>query len=389
MVALTDAQKKRLKAHSKTQTIAHIKKMASLMRGGKSFSEAHTSAKKSDAPKQKQKQTQSQKVVVNIGRDVNKSNRKRRKPRESTRGGSSRVLGQFVPLPPYGMFPAPPPPNASASAFQAQAPRVVSPAGVANAFAPRPQTLVSDSVPNVVGVRNPAPPPLVPTQAGQVPSLERFFTNLPLTDAPPSPPSVVSSISMDSMPAENPTLASRAGSSRDMDDFPTPPSLRRQGSLQRQRSLPEVLEYEKVAAATKRYQEEEAPEAFIANTPDTTRQLARSKGGGKGVVREMRVTEPIAQTDFRTKEGAQKRDLADAFRGKTLAKTAFEGLRGNVEREQARAMARDILKQDTTSFAGAGGGGSMAGRGFGSLIAPPPALASSSRNYEAAEEEGY
>ncbi len=364
MVALTDAQKKRLKAHSKTQTIAHIKKMASLMRGGKSFSEAHTSAKKSDAPKQKQKQTQSQKVVVNIGRDVNKSKRKRRKPRESTRGGSSRVLGQFVPLPPYGMFPAPPPPNASASAFQAQAPRVVSPAGVANAFAPRPQTLVSDSVPNVVGVRNPAPPPLVPTQAGQVPSLERFFTNLPLTDAPPSPPSVASSISMDTMPTENPTLASRAGSSRDMDDFPTPPSLRRQGSLQRQRSLPEVLEYEKVAKATKRYEEEEAPEAFT-------------------------------QTDFRTKEGAQKRDLADAFRGKSLAKTAFEGLRGNVEREQARAMARDILKEDTTSFAGAGGGGSMAGRGFGSLVAPPPALASSSRmypgtgGYEAAEEEGY
>ena len=344
---------------------------------------------------QKQKQRQSQKVVVNIGTAPRRRRRRVVKPRATTQANTSRELGQFFPLPPYG-FPAPPQPNASASNTIVPRPTITpfsQPAAVSasttnNAFAPTPPA--AEMRGQVLGRSDIAPPPLAPTQAEQVPSLERFFTNLPLADGLASSPSSASSISMDTMPRENPTLASRAGSSRDMDDFPTPPSLRRQGSLQRQRSLPEVLEYEKVARATKRYEEEEAPEAFISNTPDTTRQLARRKGGGKGVVREMRVTEPIAQTDFRTKEGAQKRDLADAFRGKSLAKTAFEGLRDNVEREQAMAMARDIRKADTTSFAGAGGGGIMAGRGFGSLVASAPGLASKTRVYpDAAEEEGY
>ena len=66
MASLTEAQKKRLKAHSKHHTKAHMNKMVKLMKAGKSFSEAHSSAMKTDPPKQKQKQkqTQSQKVVV-------------------------------------------------------------------------------------------------------------------------------------------------------------------------------------------------------------------------------------------------------------------------------------------------------------------------------------
>tara|TARA_R100000541_G_scaffold34127_3_gene42598 strand:+ start:303 stop:1307 length:1005 start_codon:yes stop_codon:yes gene_type:complete len=334
MVALTEAQKKRLKAHSKTQSVAHMKKMASLMRAGKSFSEAHSSATKSDAPKQKQKQSQSQRVTINVGRDVIKSKRKRRKPRESTRGGSSRVLGQFVPLPPYGMLPAPPPPNASASAFQAQAPQVVSAAGVANAFAPRPQTLVRDSVPNVVGVRNPAPPPLVPTQAGQVPSLERFFTNLPLADLP-----------------SQPALA-RQGSSRDLDElFP-------RTALNRQRSLPEVLEYENVRGATERVKREN-PEIFAA-----------------AAKRPPPPAPPVAPPDFTTTSS-----LGDAFTGKPLSAA------DDVEaRKMAEVMRTEAQKARPIPAGGGGGGARVTGTPLG---APAP-IASKTRRPQAAEGyEGY
>ena len=342
MVALTEAQKKRLRAHSKTQSVAHIKKMASLMRAGKSFSEAHSSARKSDAPKQKQKQRQSQKVVVNIGRDVVKTKRKRRKPRESTRGGSSRVLGQFFPLPPYG-FPLPPPPNASASNTIVPRPTMnpfsqpeqVSSSTTNNTFAARPPA--AQTTTQITGRSDIAPPPLVPVEA-EVPSLERFYTNLPLADVPPQAPPLT-----------------RQGSSRDMDEYASlfpRTSLRRRTSSQS--SLPDELEYEKVAAATKRYKEEN-PEMF-------------------------------AQTDFRTKSGMEKRDLADAFRGKSLGKSVFEGLRANVDASKAKKMARAMEKEDTISYASGGGGG---GRKMGSLVAPAPGLASKSRNYGAAEEEGY
>ncbi len=105
MASLTEAQKKRLKAHSKHHTKAHMSKMVKQMKAGKSFSEAHSSAMKSDPPKQKQKQkqTQSQKVVVNVG---TMPRRRGRKPRAVPRPMSyqqdtARVLAQFAT--PFGM----------------------------------------------------------------------------------------------------------------------------------------------------------------------------------------------------------------------------------------------------------------------------------------------
>lgn len=105
MASLTEAQKKRLKAHSKHHTKAHMSKMVKQMKAGKSFSEAHSSAMKTDPPKQKQKQkqTQSQKVVVNVG---TMPRRRGRKPRAVPRPMSyqqdtARVLAQFAT--PFGM----------------------------------------------------------------------------------------------------------------------------------------------------------------------------------------------------------------------------------------------------------------------------------------------
>ena len=97
MAALTEAQKKRLKAHSKSQTATHMKEMATLMRAGKSFSEAHATASKKSV-KQKQKQSQSQKVVVNIGTIPRRRGRKpRAKPRPlSYQQDTARVLAQFA-----------------------------------------------------------------------------------------------------------------------------------------------------------------------------------------------------------------------------------------------------------------------------------------------------
>ena len=97
MAALTEAQKKRLKAHSKSQTATHMKAMATLMRAGKSFSEAHATASKKSV-KQKQKQSQSQKVVVNIGTIPRRRGRKpRAKPRPlSYQQDTARVLAQFA-----------------------------------------------------------------------------------------------------------------------------------------------------------------------------------------------------------------------------------------------------------------------------------------------------
>ena len=46
MKKLTDAQKKKLGEHSKHHTKAHMASMRSAMKKGKSFSQAHTEAKK-------------------------------------------------------------------------------------------------------------------------------------------------------------------------------------------------------------------------------------------------------------------------------------------------------------------------------------------------------
>lgn len=98
MASLTEAQKKRLKAHSKSQTATHMKKMATLMRAGKSFSDAHKQASAPVKQKQKQSQKQTQKVVVNIGTMPRRRGRKpRAKPRATSyQQDSSRVLAQFA-----------------------------------------------------------------------------------------------------------------------------------------------------------------------------------------------------------------------------------------------------------------------------------------------------
>ena len=312
---------------------------------------------------QKQKQRQSQRVVVNIGTAPRKR-RRRVKPRATTQANTSRELGQFYPLPPYG-FPAPPQPNASATntilptsnIVPFSQPQSVSASTTNNAFAPTPPSVQTTG--RVLGRSNSAPPPLAPTTGG-VPSLGRFFTNLPLGEPPAQPP-----------------------------------SLRRAGSSQLQRSIPDILEYEKIADATKRA-EQENPEIFAATEPPVSRPAPPP---------------PPMDLDFRTKEGAAKRDLADAFRGKSLGRSGFDLLRANVEgvraerereRQEARTMAREMMKEDTTLYAGGGGGG-MGGRkgaerrrgGVGGAIggtpmgAPAP-LASKARIYgEAAEEDGY
>ena len=161
MATLTDAQKKRLKAHSKHHTIAHVKKMAKLMREGKSFSKAHTAAMKTDPPKQKQKQkqkqTQSQRVVVNVGTIPRRRGRRpAAKPRPmSYQQDTSRVLGQFSPLPPYT-----PPPLINdmprPMPFQ-EATRT--PVRVANEFAVRPPVATGQMLSGLPAVSPPLAPP--------------------------------------------------------------------------------------------------------------------------------------------------------------------------------------------------------------------------------------
>ncbi len=153
MATLTEAQKKKLKAHSKSQTATHIKAMAKLMRAGKSFSEAHTLvSKKSVQQKQKQKQTQSQKVVVNIGT----VRRRRVKPKATARTNTLKVLQQFaqpVPMTPQRFIY----PTADAPAFTLSSPSVT-----ANPNQPRPRSIVKGVVsgrPEITPT-----PPMTPAQ---------------------------------------------------------------------------------------------------------------------------------------------------------------------------------------------------------------------------------
>ena len=102
MAPLTAAQKKRLKAHSKSQTPTHMKAMASLMKAGKSFSEAHVQVSNKS---QKQKQSQSQKVIINLAPTKRGPKKARAIPRPlSYQQHSSRVLAQFPQ--PIGMAPS-------------------------------------------------------------------------------------------------------------------------------------------------------------------------------------------------------------------------------------------------------------------------------------------
>ena len=53
MKKLTDAQKKKLGEHSKHHSKAHMASMRTAMKKGKSFTQAHTEAKKKDNGKKK------------------------------------------------------------------------------------------------------------------------------------------------------------------------------------------------------------------------------------------------------------------------------------------------------------------------------------------------
>ena len=252
---------------------------------------------------QKQKQRQSQRVVVNIGTAPRKR-RRRVKPRESTRGGSSRVLGQFVPLPPYG-FPAPPPPNASATntilptsnIVPFSQPQQVSASTTNNAFAVRPPA--AETRGQVLGRSNIAPPPLVPMMAGQVPSLERFFTNLPIGDAL--------------------IRGSSAPASTNPDDLFPRTTLRRQTSAA---STAELADFEKINEARKRAVAAD-PETFAARAPPPSPP-------------RLSLAKPDA---------ASNTSLGDAFTGKPLGSpvgTSFADSQREQERmrNEMRAQAR-------------------------------------------------
>jgi len=104
--------------------------------------------------KQKQRQQQSQKIIINLARDLVKQKRRRRaRPRADTQGASSRVLGQFAPLPQYT-----PPPLINNMAVPRPFQEAISTPAVANAFANRPPAVVRKSIAG--------PPPLeTPTLA--------------------------------------------------------------------------------------------------------------------------------------------------------------------------------------------------------------------------------
>ena len=150
MVKLTASQKKKLKLHAVNQSASHMKKMTTLMRAGKSFSEAHATASKKSV-KQQQKQKQSQKVVINLA-----PSRRRAPPRQTARPNTSRVLQQFaqpaamLPQQQYTIYPVSLPP-----AFQ----RIQSPV-LTNQFAPRPDGVVEG---RILGSA-PLESPLMPSQ---------------------------------------------------------------------------------------------------------------------------------------------------------------------------------------------------------------------------------
>jgi len=330
MATLTDAQKKRLKAHSKHHTIAHVKKMAKLMREGKSFSKAHTAAMKTDPPKQKQKQkqkqTQSQRVVVNVGTIPRRRGRRpAAKPRPmSYQQDTSRLLGQFSPLPPY------------------------------------------------------TPPPLINDMPRPMPFQEATRTPVRVANEFAVRPPVATGQMLSGLPAVSPPLA--------------PPS-----SLQRQSSAA------KLGRSVSQIGEMVGSIGAAMNNPDPLRaeDVAEYKRLVSATEGLRRAATP--SLDFRTAEGKEKKDLADAFRGKTLARTAFQGFREAMpelraenqerrEEEQMRAIAARLRKDRavTTAAGGGGGGGGSTATGGGSLVAPRPGPRSNTRFVgQPAEEGGY
>lgn len=126
-------------------------------------------------PKQKQRQQQSQKIIINLARDLVKQKRQRRaKPRADTQGASSRVLGQFAPLPQY----TPPPLINNASSPRPFQQAITTPA-VANAFANRAPPVVRQSL----GGETPLPttslaPPSTLGRQSSVPKLQKAVSEL-------------------------------------------------------------------------------------------------------------------------------------------------------------------------------------------------------------------
>jgi len=126
-------------------------------------------------PKQKQRQQQSQKIIINLARDLVKQKRQRRaKPRADTQGASSRVLGQFAPLPQY----TPPPLINNASSPRPFQQAITTPA-VANAFANRAPAVVRQSLAGETPLPTTslAPPSTLGRQSS-VPKLQKAVSEL-------------------------------------------------------------------------------------------------------------------------------------------------------------------------------------------------------------------
>lgn len=125
--------------------------------------------------KQKQRQQQSQKIIINLARDLVKQKRRRRaRPRADTQGASSRVLGQFAPLPQYAS-----PPLINNMAVPRPFQEAISTPAVANAFANRPPAVVRKSITGPPPLETPtlAPPSTLARQSS-MPKLQRAVSEL-------------------------------------------------------------------------------------------------------------------------------------------------------------------------------------------------------------------
>ena len=174
MPSLTEAQKKKLKAHSKTQTKTHMDKMVRLMKAGKSFSDAHRQVSKMS---QKQKQSQSQKVIVNVGTIPRRRGRRpAAKPRVlSYQSDTARVLAQFAQ--PIGLPQTfNPPPTILPNIVPA--PLVASPSNMRNETAPRPAPIVSGAV--VGRAEMPSEPPMMEQARKATADARQFMRSNPI-----------------------------------------------------------------------------------------------------------------------------------------------------------------------------------------------------------------
>ena len=193
MVRLTARQKEKLITHSKKHTTTHINAMASLMRKGSTFGEAHKKVTRNEAKsKQKQKQTQIQRVVINLGGGgKSKRSGQRAAPRATTQGGSSQVLAEFSTMlpppqsaaPPMNSFPqfTPPPtltqPRPAPVTVRPPAVPVSKPVTLPTPTFVRPPSVKTQSLVGPAPLETPVlgPAPSAPPVLGRVKSVEENY----------------------------------------------------------------------------------------------------------------------------------------------------------------------------------------------------------------------